>query len=290
MDILKRAQTVPTFSVYPDKTFKKFTHHNFFKEPMTISDAINLQDITLPNGEDKNQAINSVITPSLPLELTPSLSLESIPSLPLESTPSLPFESTPSLLLESDTLEKFYVKAALYLGNGKTGDQIRSKIRSLINTYMEESSNKTGKGASDWPFYTEMNNIFGNRENVNPDYLVNSTGQIYRNNLPKDNSNNKDCSLKSNKKRRLDEDELHYIKSIDIITQSKQIEAETKKKLLELEKEKLQFEREKWEHEKNEKIILEKYKLELEYKLQLELKTRELEIKFKNKETTENEL
>ncbi|CAG8664177.1 6219_t:CDS:2, partial [Dentiscutata heterogama] len=73
--------------------------------------------------------------------------------------------------------QKFYFKATLYLGNGKTGDQVRNKISSLINRYMEESSNKTGKGASNWLFYTEMNDIFGNRENVNPDYLVNSTGQ-----------------------------------------------------------------------------------------------------------------
>ncbi|RIB27549.1 hypothetical protein C2G38_2029285 [Gigaspora rosea] len=117
--------------------------------------------------------------------------------------------------------QKFYYKAALYLGNGKTGDQ------------------------------------------------------IYRNNSQKDNGNDKNKSLKSNKKRRLDEEEMHYIKSIDMITQKK---------------EKLQFEKEKWEHEKNEKIILEKYKLELEYKLQLELKTRELELKFKNEAVMENEL
>ncbi|CAG8541059.1 14796_t:CDS:2 [Gigaspora rosea] len=299
MDILKQAQIIPIFSVYPDKTSKKFTHHKFFKEPMTISDAINLQEITSSNEVDKNQVTDSSIASSLPPELTSSL--------PLESTSPLSHESTPSLLFESDDLsslwpnavikslisylsdnmslyrmnkQKFYYKAALYLGNGKTGDQVHNKISSLINRYMEESSNKTGKGVSNWLFYTEMNDIFGNRENVNPDYLINST----------DNGNDKNKSLKSNKKRRLDEDEMHYIKSIDMITQSKKIEAETKQKLLELEKEKLQFEKEKWEHEKNEKIILEKYKLELEYKLQLDLKTRELELKFKNEAVMENEL
>ncbi|RIB08677.1 hypothetical protein C2G38_329858 [Gigaspora rosea] len=43
---------------------------------------------------------------------------------------------------------QFYVKAALYLGKGKTGSQVASKIRWLINKYMKESANKTGKGAS----------------------------------------------------------------------------------------------------------------------------------------------
>ncbi|CAG8532648.1 13037_t:CDS:2 [Dentiscutata heterogama] len=224
MDALKRAQTVPTFSVYPDKTSKKFIYHNFSEESMTISNTINLQEIISPK-EDRNQIINSIITPSLPLESIPS------------------FESTSSLSLKSDALAH------------KTGDQVRNKISSLINKYMEENSNKTGKGASNWPFYTEMNDIFRNRENVNPDYLINSTGQ-----------------------------------SIDIITQSKKIEVENKQKLLELEKEKLEFEKKNWKHEKNEKIGLEKYKLELEYKLQLELKTRELELKFKNKAVMENKL
>ncbi|CAG8816234.1 28495_t:CDS:1, partial [Dentiscutata erythropus] len=46
----------------------------------------------------------------------------------------------------------------------------------------------------------------------------------YRNNLQKDNGNDKDCTLKSNKKRCLDEDEMHYINSIDIITQTKKTE------------------------------------------------------------------
>ncbi|RIB15382.1 hypothetical protein C2G38_2247657 [Gigaspora rosea] len=183
MDILKQAQIIPIFSVYPDKTSKKFTHHKFFKEPMTISDAINLQEITSSNEVDKNQVTDSSIASSLPPELTSSL--------PLESTSPLSHESTPSLLFESDDLvlsspsspsskpknKKKTKKSALYLGNGKTGDQVHNKISSLINRYMEESSNKTGKGVSNWLFYTEMNDIFGNRENVNPDYLINSTGQ-----------------------------------------------------------------------------------------------------------------
>ncbi|CAG8650311.1 231_t:CDS:1, partial [Racocetra fulgida] len=72
---------------------------------------------------------------------------------------------------------QFYVKAALYLSKGKIGSQVATKIRWLINKYMKESANKMGKGASKWEFFTEMNEIFGNRENVHPDYLIDSTGK-----------------------------------------------------------------------------------------------------------------
>ncbi|RIB05707.1 hypothetical protein C2G38_2218934 [Gigaspora rosea] len=90
-----------------------------------------------------------------------------------------------------------------------------------------------------------MNNIFGNRENGNPDYLINSTGQIYGTSLEQKSNESKDSSLKSDKKRRLNEDEIHYIKSMDTITESKKIEAETRKKLYDLEKDKFEYEREK---------------------------------------------
>ncbi|CAG8724090.1 11637_t:CDS:2, partial [Dentiscutata heterogama] len=43
------------------------------------------------------------------------------------------------------------------------------------------SANKTGKGISKWEFLTEMNEIFGNRENVHPDYRINSTGEVITN-------------------------------------------------------------------------------------------------------------
>ncbi|CAG8541656.1 3086_t:CDS:2, partial [Scutellospora calospora] len=56
--------------------------------------------------------------------------------------------------------------------------------------------------------------------------------------------------------------EEHYVKSIDLITESKRteaeskkIEAETKQQLLKLEKKKFKFEQKKWEHEKEEHLF-----------------------------------
>ncbi|CAG8492122.1 26156_t:CDS:2 [Gigaspora rosea] len=75
---------------------------------------------------------------------------------------------------------QFYVKAALYLGKGKTGSQVASKIRWLINKYMKESANKTGK-----------------------DYLIESTGKVSKNiDQPE-----KDRSLKRKKSNKLSEDD-----------------------------------------------------------------------------------
>ncbi|CAG8808241.1 21202_t:CDS:1, partial [Racocetra persica] len=59
----------------------------------------------------------------------------------------------------------------------KTGKQVHNKLQNLVTKYMTESLNKTDKGVSTWPFYTEMNDILGNRENINLNYLINSTGQ-----------------------------------------------------------------------------------------------------------------
>ncbi|KAF0544029.1 hypothetical protein F8M41_003132 [Gigaspora margarita] len=154
---------------------------------------------------------------------------------------------------------QFYVKAALYLGKGKTGSQVASKIRWLINKYMKESANKTGKGASKWEFFMEMNEIFSNRENVHPDYLIDSTGKVSKNiDQPE-----KDRSLLKRKKRsKLSEDDEIYIQSMTTISESEILSAKTKQQQYDLEKEKLQFEREKFEHQKC--IELENKSLELE--------------------------
>ncbi|KAF0475770.1 hypothetical protein F8M41_024573 [Gigaspora margarita] len=102
---------------------------------------------------------------------------------------------------------QFYVKAALYFGKGKTGSQVLSKIRWLINKYMKESTNKTGKGASKWEFFMEMNEIFGNRENVHLDYLIDSTEKVSKNiDQPE-----KDHLLKKKKCSKLSEDDEIYI-------------------------------------------------------------------------------
>ncbi|CAG8481270.1 5410_t:CDS:2, partial [Dentiscutata heterogama] len=129
---------------------------------------------------------------------------------------------------------QFYYKAALYFGKGKTGLQVATKIRWLINKYMKENTNKTRKAVSKWIFFTEMNKIFGNRENVNPKYIIDSMGKPSKNT----NQSEKDHSLKR-KKYKLSEDDEVYIHKI---SKSKKIAAQTKKQLYDLEKEKLEFE------------------------------------------------
>ncbi|CAG8758533.1 15588_t:CDS:2 [Gigaspora rosea] len=51
---------------------------------------------------------------------------------------------------------KFYAAAAINIGNNRTSVQVDSKIQSK------------------WPYLDEMNELFGNRENVKPDYLISS--------------------------------------------------------------------------------------------------------------------
>lgn len=67
---------------------------------------------------------------------------------------------------------KFYAKAAIKIGNNRIGAQVRSKLQALIARFEEENREKTGKGRSEWPYFDDMNEIFGNRENVHPDYFV----------------------------------------------------------------------------------------------------------------------
>jgi hypothetical protein len=67
---------------------------------------------------------------------------------------------------------KFYAKAAIKVGNNRTGVQVKSKLQALITKFEEENQEKTGKGRSDWPYFNYMNEIFGNRENVYPDYFI----------------------------------------------------------------------------------------------------------------------
>jgi hypothetical protein len=69
---------------------------------------------------------------------------------------------------------KFCAKAALKIGNKRTTSQVNLKIQSLITKFEEENREETGKGRSCWEYFDEMNEIFGNRENVQPDYLLSS--------------------------------------------------------------------------------------------------------------------
>ncbi|KAF0384497.1 hypothetical protein F8M41_011599 [Gigaspora margarita] len=118
---------------------------------------------------------------------------------------------------------QFYIKAALYLEKGKTGSQVASKIRWLIDKYMKESANKTGKGALKWKFFMEMNEIFSNYENVHPDYLIDSTEKVFKNIKQPE----KDHSLKRKKHSKLSKDDEIYIQSMTTISESKILSTKT---------------------------------------------------------------
>ncbi|CAG8455030.1 8469_t:CDS:2 [Cetraspora pellucida] len=182
--------------------------------------------------------------------------------------------------------EKFYASAALHIG-GKSSAQVHGKLQKLVKKYSEESKEKTGKEASKWPYYFLMNEIFGNRENVHPECLIDK----------------EDGSMKE--KKNLSEDDLSYIKSVETISESKKISAESRKKWIDehstIEREKFNFEKKfrKLEYElkkkevearikvENEKLDLEKQmKINFELKLKkLEMKLKELEMKHKYSES-----
>ncbi|RIB17544.1 hypothetical protein C2G38_2037644 [Gigaspora rosea] len=69
---------------------------------------------------------------------------------------------------------KFYAAAAINIGNNRTSVQVDSKIQSLRTRFEKENKEETGKARSKWPYLDEMNELFGNRENVKPDYLISS--------------------------------------------------------------------------------------------------------------------
>ncbi|CAG8782041.1 3982_t:CDS:2, partial [Gigaspora margarita] len=108
--------------------------------------------------------------------------------------------------------EKFFANAALHIG-GKTSAQVRGKMQNLIKKYSEEKKEETGKGISKWAYFYLMNEIFGNRKNVRPESLIDSTG-------------NDESSVQRKKKAKLNNNELAYIESIAAISESKMMSAE----------------------------------------------------------------
>ncbi|KAF0381781.1 hypothetical protein F8M41_012061 [Gigaspora margarita] len=117
--------------------------------------------------------------------------------------------------------EKFYANATLHIG-GKTSAQVREKIQNLIKKYSEEKKEEKGKRTSKWAYFYLMNEIFGNRENVRPKSLIDSTGKHY--------INSDESSVQHKKKAKLNNNELAYIESIATISESKMISAESRKK------------------------------------------------------------
>ncbi|CAG8756606.1 6485_t:CDS:1, partial [Gigaspora rosea] len=50
-----------------------------------------------------------------------------------------------NMFLYRTNKNKFYIRATIYLGKGKTGKQVCNKLQNLITKYISESANKTGK-------------------------------------------------------------------------------------------------------------------------------------------------
>ncbi|KAF0466796.1 hypothetical protein F8M41_026087 [Gigaspora margarita] len=117
---LKLAQSKPIFKVYQEKN-KVDSHHHY-----KITSDVNLYKIS--NTEDINDK-----------KLWPNSTTKSLLVYLSDYIKDYQFRKN-----------QFYVKAALYLRNEKTGSQVASKIKWLINKYMKESANKTGKDVSKW--------------------------------------------------------------------------------------------------------------------------------------------
>ncbi|CAG8592838.1 13493_t:CDS:2 [Cetraspora pellucida] len=80
---------------------------------------------------------------------------------------------------------KFYAAAAINIGNNRTSMQVNSKIQYLRTKYEKENKEETEKARSKWPYLDEINELFGNRKNVKPKYLISSIDNNKLNSLKK---------------------------------------------------------------------------------------------------------
>ncbi|CAG8447619.1 15332_t:CDS:2 [Dentiscutata heterogama] len=262
MDQLKIAQTKPTFTVYPNNTQKKFTQY----DDLSTSS----EQVYSPDYSFVEQTNNSVISSFA------SKNILSSDDLIISSSSQSTKKKNKRPLIENNfsnyrkNKERFYVNAALHIG-GKTSALVHGKIQSLVRKYTEEKKEETGKRTSKWPYFYLMNEIFGNRENVQPESLIDSTGKHY--------VNNDESFVQHKKKAKLNDNELAYIESIAAISESRKKWNEDRAKIEQLEKIK-----------ENGKIELEKFKYELEVKTSHELKMKEIELKLKEMELKEIEL
>ncbi|CAG8732422.1 7174_t:CDS:2, partial [Dentiscutata erythropus] len=130
---------------------------------------------------------------------------------------------------------------------GKSNLQVRGKLQGLVRKYSDESKEKTGKGTSKWPYYSLMNKIFGNRENVHPETLHCS------NNIGNE-------KIQHGKKPKLNENNSAYNESVATISESKKLSAKSRRQ---------------W-NEAHSKIEHDKLKAEKDYR-EGDLKLRNLE-------------
>ncbi|CAI2166651.1 8497_t:CDS:2 [Funneliformis geosporum] len=141
--------------------------------------------------------------------------------------------------------------------------QVRSKIQSLITKFEEENREETGKGRSCWTYFNEMNEIFGNRENVRPDYLLSSI------NVDKSDIENALGTINQSKKMaiEIEQERLNFEKQkLEIKQNEKKLEREV---ILKIEQEKLKWEKEKFEKEQEFKLKLELERMNKEFELKI---------------------
>ncbi|KAF0381779.1 hypothetical protein F8M41_012059 [Gigaspora margarita] len=196
MDQLKIAQTKPVFTVYPDETRKKFTQYNSLSTPLEHTHSSNsFNSLSVEQTSSSNTALPVFDCIDLlsddDIVISSSQNAKGKNKRPLieddYADNKVWTDSAIKFLLAylsenfgnyRKNKEKFYASAALHIG-GKSSAQVRTKLQSLVKKYSEESKEKTGKETSKWPYYFLMNEIFGNRENVHPECLVDSTEKVF---------------------------------------------------------------------------------------------------------------
>ncbi|CAG8825037.1 41715_t:CDS:2 [Gigaspora margarita] len=142
---------------------------------------------------------------------------------------------------------KFYATAAIELSGNRTSVQVDSKIQTLRSRYEKESKEETGKARSKWPYLDEMNKLFGNRENVKPDYLVSSIDDDKH--VESDVENQ---VISKGKKRKVSELDRMYLNELKSLREAKKVSLDIAKEHLKWEKEKSQ-ELLEWEKKKLKK-------------------------------------
>ncbi|CAG8812994.1 29955_t:CDS:2, partial [Gigaspora margarita] len=173
--------------------------------------------------------------------------------------------------------QKFYAAAAINIDNNRTSAQIDSKIQSFRTRYEKEIKEETGKARSKWPYLDKMNELFGNRENVKPDYLISSINE----NMIAESDENHTTTISKKKKQKVSEVDQIYLDELNSLKKAKKESLNIAQERLEIECEKLKWKKEKFDKEQEWKFKLEMERMEKEF--DHKLKVRELELKYQEK-------
>ena len=86
-------------------------------------------------------------------------------------------------------------------GYRKNGEQVRNKLNKMVKKYenLKNDQNTSGESSKVWVHFEQLDRVFGCRDNINPEYVVDGHDVEKR-------RNEEDCQ-KSSKKRRKNEDQ-----------------------------------------------------------------------------------